>query len=67
MAAAPGLLIALALFAFGTNLWAVYRHVAGDPTSPVGLLGVLEAAQPLTLGGLLAVLVGGLRLVAKRA
>jgi hypothetical protein len=61
---APGLLIALALFAFGSNLWAVYLHVAeagpGD-----AMIGVLEAAQPLTLAGLLAAGVTVLRMIAE--
>lgn len=63
---APGLLGALAFFAFGLNLWAVYRHVsehAGD--GAVAMVGLFEAAQPLTLAGLLAAVAITLRLVAE--
>ncbi len=63
--AAPGVLAALAAFAVGTNLWAVYLHVASSPADGVALVGMLEAAQPITLAGMLMAGVMALRLVAE--
>lgn len=51
---APGLLGAVSALSFGLNLWAVYRVVSAGGDARVGLIGLFEAAQPLTLGGLLA-------------
>ena len=69
--ALPGLIFAAALFSFGTGLWAVNRALekglgakAAD-LSTIGLVGFTEAAQVLTLGGLLALAVLALRLVAE--
>jgi hypothetical protein len=70
----PALIVTSALSAFGTNLWAVNRalessafakaHGITEGQLPVvGLIGFTEAAQALTLGGFLAMLVVGLRLV----
>jgi hypothetical protein len=72
--ALPALIVTSALFTLGTNLWAVNRalesgtfaqtHGITEAHLPVvGLIGFTEAAQPLTLGGLLAAIVVGLRLV----
>lgn len=62
---APSLIAALALFATGTGLWAVYLHVSANPSEQVALIGMLEAAQPLTLGSLLIAGVIALRMVAE--
>jgi hypothetical protein len=63
---APSLIAATALFGSGTGLWAVYLHVSAQPSEQVTLIGMLEAAQPLTLGGLLVAGVIALRMVAER-
>jgi hypothetical protein len=71
----PGLLLTTALFAFGTGLWAVNHALESDAfakaqgltrgeMSLVGLIGFTEAAQVLTLGGILAAIVVVLRTVA---
>jgi hypothetical protein len=62
---APGILAGLAAFAAGTNLWAVYLHVPHDDAKGTMLVGMLEAAQPLTLAGMLIAGVLALRLVAE--
>lgn len=62
---APGILAGLAAFAAGTNLWAVYLHVPHDDARGTALIGMLEAAQPLTLAGMLIAGVLALRLVAE--
>lgn len=65
-----------ALFSFGTNLWAVNVHLSDDAflksqsiaaadKAFVALIGFTEAAQTLTLGGLLAMVAVGLRVVAE--
>jgi hypothetical protein len=72
----PTLIVTSALFTFGTNLWAVNAHLSDDAFIKAqnisaselpfaALLGVTEAGQALTLGGLMALLVVGLRLVAE--
>lgn len=72
----PAMIGMLSLFTFGTNLWAVNVHLNSDAflkarnisatDAPlIGILGVTEAAQVLTLGGLLAVIVLALRMVAE--
>jgi hypothetical protein len=71
----PTLIVMSALFSFGTGMWAVHRALESDtfmaahgltradlPTT--GLIGFTEAAQTLTLGALLAVIVLALRIVA---
>ncbi len=71
----PTLILTCALFAFGANMWAVNHALESDkfvqahglthadlPT--IGLVGFTEAAQALTLGALLAVIVLALRVVA---
>jgi hypothetical protein len=74
--ALPALLVTSALFAFGTNLWAVNVHLRNDAflkahdvaesqATLIGILGFTEAAQVLTLGGLLATLLLVLRIVAE--
>jgi hypothetical protein len=74
--ALPALVLTNALFAFGINLWAVNRALSSDTVSTargisesqlpvVGLIGITEAAQVLTLGGLLAMIVVALRLWAQ--
>ncbi len=74
--ALPALLITSALFTFGTGLWAVNRALSSDAflksqnmtaadAPVVGLIGFTEAAQVLTLGGLLAMVVLALRVVAE--
>jgi hypothetical protein len=71
----PALIAAAGVFAFGTDLWAVNRAlsneemlkahgIAESQLSVVGLIGLTEAAQALTLAGLLTVIVVGLRVVA---
>lgn len=70
----PSLLGLLAMFSFGTNLWAVNVHLTDAETLAArgltadaftALMGFTEAAQPLTLGGLLAAFVVTLRLFAE--
>lgn len=72
----PTLILVSALFSFGSNLWAVNHHLSDDAflkARGIGaaelpftaLLGVTEAGQALTLGGLMAMLVVALRLVAE--
>ena len=67
----PMLLVVSALFSFGTNMWAVNRYLskAGEAAGPslpvIGFIGVTEAAQAITLGGLLAMIVVALRVVAE--
>jgi hypothetical protein len=74
--ALPALVVTCALFSFGTNLWAVNKFLSGDafqkahdaaqsPGTLIGIIGFTEAAQVLTLGGLLATIVLGLRVVAE--
>lgn len=69
--ALPGLIGAASMFAFGTNMWAVNQHLSNDKAhsaadAPVlGILGITESVQVLTLGGLLAMFVVALRLVAE--
>lgn len=74
--ALPALLVTSALFSFGTNLWAVNVHLGSDAfqkahdvtqssAALIAILGFTEAAQVLTLGGLLATIVLGLRIVAE--
>jgi len=73
----PGLIVTAALFSFGTNMWAVNTHLTdesflkareiGTAELPfVAMMGLTEASQALTLGGLLAFVVLVLRLVADR-
>jgi hypothetical protein len=72
----PELIMLNAVFAFGTNLWAVNqslsddafiktRSITGDQLPFVGILGITESGQVLTLGGLLAMFVVVLRMVAE--
>ena len=72
----PTLIVVNALFTFGTNLWAVNVHLTNDAFLKardigaaelpfIALVGVTEAGQALTLGGLLATVVVALRLVAE--
>jgi hypothetical protein len=72
-----GMILTSALFAFGTNMWAVNRHLSDEAFVKaraitaadlpfVALMGVTEAAQALTLGGLLALAVAALRVLAER-
>ncbi len=74
--ALPALLVTNALFACGTGLWAVNRALSnesflkeelqhGTQAPLVGLIGFTEAAQTLTLGALLAMVVVVLRMVAE--
>jgi hypothetical protein len=74
--ALPALILTDALFSFGTGLWAVNRalesdafqkahHVTEGQLPVMGLVGFTEAAQTLTLGALLAMIVVGLRVVAE--
>ena len=74
--ALPALLVTTALFAFGTNMWAVNRALSnaaylkdelqhGTEAPIIGFLGLTEATQVLTLGGLLAMVVVVLRMVAE--
>jgi hypothetical protein len=76
--ALPALVFTSALFSFGTNLWAVNQHlsneafikargIASGDLPFVALIGVTEAAQALTLGGLLALIVATLRVFAERS
>ena len=72
----PSLVVTSAIFAFGTGLWAVNRALSNDaflkahaagPGEPalIGIIGFTEAAQALTLAGILAMLVLALRVVAE--
>jgi hypothetical protein len=72
----PTLIVTSALFTFGSNLWGVNAHLSDDAFIKaqnisaaelpfVAQMGVTEAGQALTLGGLMAMLVVGLRLVAE--
>ena len=72
----PTLIVVSALASFGTNLWAVNSHLSdeafvkamniGAAELPfVAVIGVTEAGQALTLGGMMATLVVILRLVAE--
>jgi hypothetical protein len=70
--ALPGLLGTAALFTFGTDMWAVNRYLsretataASEALGHVGIVGITEAAQAFTLGGLLAFVVAMLRVVAE--
>ncbi len=65
----PALITSAALFAFGTNLWAVNGYLTREAEKgitdalPVGaLIGFTEAAQALTLGGVLALVVVALKM-----
>lgn len=55
--ATPALMLGLALFASGLDAWAVFRHTHAAPAAEPMLIGLLEAAQPLTLGGLVTAVV----------
>jgi hypothetical protein len=70
----PSLILFGSLFTFGTDLWAVNVHlsdehflkaagIAADQSAFVAMMGLTEAAQALTLGGLLALVVVALRMV----
>ena len=70
----PALIGFAALFGFGTNMWSINVHlsdpdfvartgIAADAMSAI--MGVTEAAQALTLGGLLALIVVILRYLAE--
>jgi hypothetical protein len=70
----PGLLIVMGLFTFGTDMWSVNVHLndpafvkmigaTDDRLALVALMGVTESAQAITLAGLFATLVAGLRAV----
>ena len=72
----PTLILTTALFTFGTDLWTVATHLESesfaktfgvtDAEKPfIGLLGLCEASQALTLGGLMAAAVVVLRMVAE--
>lgn len=72
----PALIGMVSLFTFGTNMWAVNVHLSNDAflkarnismaEAPLlGVLGVTEAAQVFTLGGLLAAVVLVLRMIAE--
>jgi hypothetical protein len=72
----PSLIVLNALFAFGMNLWAVNFHLSNDAFVKaqswgasdlplIAIMGVTEAGQALTLGGLLAAFVVALRIVAE--
>ncbi len=74
--ALPSLVVASSLVAFGTGLWAVNRALSNDaflkahaagPGEPalLGIVGFTEAAQAVTLAGILAMLVVALRVVAE--
>lgn len=72
----PGLIALIALFTFGTNMWAINTHLS-DPAFAknfgateaqlpfIGIIGITEAAQAFTLGGLFAALTAALRAVAE--
>ncbi|MFO0759742.1 MAG: hypothetical protein U0359_24860 [Byssovorax sp.] len=70
----PALILSAALFTFGTDLWAVNTHlgnetflktigVTPDQTAFVAMMGLTEAAQALTLGGVLAMIVIAIKMV----
>ncbi len=72
----PMLVLTGALFTFGTDLWAVNHALtdesvlkayvtAGGDKGLLGIIGITEAAQALTLGGVLAMAVVVLRIVAE--
>lgn len=72
----PALIFLSALFSFGTGLWAVNVHLSDDASLAkqgvaaadrafIGILGVTEAAQALTLGGPLALVVVVLLMIAE--
>jgi hypothetical protein len=74
--ALPALLGMSGLFSFGTNMWAVNRHISDEAflkgrsislaEAPiVGIIGITESVQVLTLAGLLAMVVVALRIVAE--
>jgi hypothetical protein len=74
--ALPSMIVVGALCWFGLGLWSVNVHltdeafvkasrIAASELPYVAVLGVTEAAQALTLGGLLATIVVGLRLLAE--
>lgn len=50
--ATPALMLGLALFGSGLGAWAVVRAMHAAPAAEPMMIGLLEAAQPLTLGGL---------------
>ncbi len=71
----PALILSSALFATGTGLWMVNHGLSSDTLAKgqgmtradlttIGLIGFTEAAQAVTLGALLAMIVLGLRAVA---
>jgi hypothetical protein len=74
--ALPMLILTSAIFTFGTDMWAVnhalsndavlkaYTEAGGDK-GVLGLIGLCESAQALTLGGVLAMAVVVLRMVAE--
>jgi uncharacterized sodium:solute symporter family permease YidK len=72
----PGVLLTMALFSFGTGLWAVNQalsseafmkaHDVTEAQRPViAILGVTEASQCITLGALLAFVTYVLRSIAE--
>jgi hypothetical protein len=72
----PTLIMVNAFAAFGTNLWAVNTHLSSDAflkARNIGaaelpftaMMGVTEAGQAFTLGGMMATLVVILRLLAE--
>jgi len=67
----PGLIVVVSLFTFGTNMWAVNRFLskaaslAPADAAATGILGFTEAAQALTLGGLMAMVVSVVRILAE--
>lgn len=72
----PGLVMLAAIFAFGTNMWAVNQHLGSDAflkanninaaEAPLlGIIGITESVQPFTLAGLLAAIVVVLRMLAE--
>lgn len=71
----PALIGTMALFTFGTDLWAVNRalsneswqkahNIAAGDLPVIGLVGLTESGQAFTLGAFLAIIVIALRLVA---
>jgi hypothetical protein len=75
--ALPALLFAAGTFAFGVNMWAVNRalesdsfqkarHLTAADMPLLGIIGVTESVQVLTLAGLLAAFIVGLRILATR-
>jgi hypothetical protein len=69
--ALPGLLVTLSLFTFGSNMWAVNRFLSKAATmapaeiAATGMIGLTESAQVLNLGGLMAMVVTIIRIVAE--